>query len=87
MNVAQFVSPVDRIPPNNLQAEMALLGSILVDKEMMPAVSEIVQSSDFHASLHESIFLALFALLRPTTRSGNPGRLPIIALVGFYPTN
>ena len=62
MNVAQFVSPVDRIPPNNLQAEMALLGSILVDKEMMPAVSEIVQSSDFHASLHESIFLALFAL-------------------------
>ena len=62
MNVAQFVSPVDRIPPSNLEAEMALLGSILVDKEMMPAVSEIVQSSDFYASLHESIFLALFAL-------------------------
>ncbi len=41
---------------------MALLGSILVDKEMMPAVSEIVQPSDFYASLHESIFLALFAL-------------------------
>ena len=35
--------PVDRIPPNNLEAEMALLGSILVDKEMMAAVSEIVQ--------------------------------------------
>lgn len=41
---------------------MALLGSILVDKEMMAAVSEIVQPSDFYASLHESIFLALFAL-------------------------
>jgi len=41
---------------------MALLGSILVDKEMMPAVSEIVQPADFYASLHESIFLALFAL-------------------------
>ncbi len=62
MNVAQFVSPVDRIPPSNLEAEMALLGSILVDKEMMAAVSEIVQPSDFYASLHESIFLALFAL-------------------------
>jgi replicative DNA helicase len=62
VNVAQFVSPVDRIPPSNLEAEMALLGSILVDKEMMPAVSEIVQPSDFYASLHESIFLALFAL-------------------------
>ena len=62
MNVVPFVSPVDRIPPSNLEAEMALLGSILVDKEMMSAVSEIVQPSDFYASLHESIFLALFAL-------------------------
>jgi replicative DNA helicase len=62
LNVAQFVSPIDRIPPSNLEAEMALLGSILVDKEMMAAVSEIVQPSDFYASLHESIFLALFAL-------------------------
>jgi replicative DNA helicase len=62
VNVAQFVSPIDRIPPSNLEAEMALLGSILVDKEMMSTVSEIVQPSDFYASLHESIFLALFAL-------------------------
>jgi len=33
MNTVPFVSMVDRIPPNNLEAEMALLGSILVDKE------------------------------------------------------
>ncbi|HZW54235.1 MAG TPA: replicative DNA helicase [Candidatus Elarobacter sp.] len=62
MNVAPFVSTVDRIPPSNLEAEMALLGSILVDKEMMATVSEIVQPSDFYASLHESIYLALYAL-------------------------
>ena len=62
MNVAPFVSTVDRIPPNNLEAEMALLGSILVDKEMMATVSEIVQPSDFHAPLHETIYLALYAL-------------------------
>ena len=62
MNVASFVSPIDRIPPSNLEAEMALLGSILVDKEMMATVSEIVQPSDFYASLHESIYLALYAL-------------------------
>ncbi|HEY0382631.1 MAG TPA: replicative DNA helicase [Candidatus Elarobacter sp.] len=57
-----FVSTIDRIPPSNLEAEMALLGSILVDKEMMSTVAEIVQPSDFYASLHESIYLALFAL-------------------------
>ena len=64
MNVASFVGvpAIDRIPPSNLEAEMALLGSILVDKEMMATVSEIVQPSDFYASLHESIYLALFAL-------------------------
>ena len=49
MSIAPLASSVDRIPPNNLEAEMALLGSILVDKEMMPAVSEIVSASDFYA--------------------------------------
>ena len=63
-----FVSLVDRIPPSNLEAEMALLGSVLVDKEMMAAVSEIVRPSDFYASLHESIYLALYALYE----SGKP---------------
>ena len=62
MNLPPFVSTIDRIPPSNLEAEMALLGSILVDKEMMSTVAEIVQPSDFYASLHESIYLALFAL-------------------------
>jgi replicative DNA helicase len=62
VNVAQINHAVDRIPPNNLEAEMALLGSILVDKEMMATVSEIVVSGDFYAPLHESIFVALYAL-------------------------
>jgi replicative DNA helicase len=59
---APYLSVVDRIPPNNLEAEMALLGSVLVDKEMMATVSEIVRAEDFYASLHETIFLALTAL-------------------------
>jgi replicative DNA helicase len=62
VNVAPFVSTIDRIPPSNLEAEMALLGSILVDKEMMATVSELVRPADFYASLHETIFLALYAL-------------------------
>jgi replicative DNA helicase len=53
---------VDRIPPSNLEAEMALLGSILVDREMMPTVSEIVGPTDFYAHVHETIFLALVQL-------------------------
>ena len=62
MNAPQLVSVIDRIPPNNLEAEMALLGSVLVDREMMATVSEIVRPEDFYASLHEAIYLALVAL-------------------------
>ena len=58
----QQTATLDRIPPNNLEAEMALLGSILVDREMMATVAEIVQPGDFYATLHETIYLALWAL-------------------------
>jgi len=53
---------VDRIPPNNLEAEMAVLGSILVDREMMAPVGEILSPSDFYAHVHETIFMALVQL-------------------------
>src|SRR6185437_12137632 len=57
-----LVRDMDRIPPSNLDAEMALLGSILVDREIMGAVVEIVKSSDFYASFHETIYQALITL-------------------------
>jgi len=57
-----LVRDMDRIPPSNLDAEMALLGSILVDREIMGAVVEIVKSADFYASFHETIYQALFTL-------------------------
>jgi replicative DNA helicase len=50
---------VDRIPPQNLEAEMALIGSILVDREIMGIVGEIVRPEDFYAHVHESIYGAL----------------------------
>jgi replicative DNA helicase len=59
---ASGVGGVDRIPPNNLEAEMAVLGSLLVDREMMPPVIEILESGDFYAHVHETIFMALVQL-------------------------
>lgn len=53
---------VDRIPPQNLEAEMALLGSILVDREMMATVAEVIEPADFYAAMHETIYTALLAL-------------------------
>lgn len=63
MTVPQLMSNViDRIPPYNQEAEMAVLGSVLVDREMMATVSEILRPEDFYAPLHETIFMALLAL-------------------------
>jgi replicative DNA helicase len=60
--VALAQTGVDRIPPNNLEAEMAVLGSILVDREMMSTVSEILSPGDFYAHVHDTIFTALAQL-------------------------
>ncbi len=53
---------LDRIPPQNLDAEQAVLGSLMVDRELMPVVSEIVQRSDFYAPHNATIFEALTSL-------------------------
>ena len=56
------LSAVDRIPPQNLDAEQAMLGSLLVDRELVPIISEIVQQSDFYAPHHATIYEAIIAL-------------------------
>ncbi len=41
---------------------MAVIGSVLVDREIFAAVGEIVRPSDFYAHVHETIFAVLFEL-------------------------
>ncbi len=41
---------------------MALIGSVLVDREMFAAVGEIVQPGDFYAHVHETIFAVIVEL-------------------------
>ncbi|MBV8489582.1 MAG: replicative DNA helicase [Candidatus Eremiobacteraeota bacterium] len=64
MSVRPLHATIDRIPPHNLEAEMAVLGSILVDKKMMEIVDEIVRPGDFYAHVHETIYDALLSLWR-----------------------
>ncbi len=53
---------IDRIPPQNLEAEMALIGSLLVDREIAGVVAEIVKPEDFYAHVHETIYQAIIDL-------------------------
>lgn len=69
LSARSFTQSIDRIPPHNLEAEMAVLGSILVDKEMLEVVDEILRPGDFYAHVHETIYEALIGIYRNDTRA------------------
>ena len=45
-----------KIPPQNLDAEMSLLGAILIDDEVIADASEIVDVKDFYDKRHALIY-------------------------------
>lgn len=47
---------VTRIPPQNLEAERALLGSLLLKPEAMHDIADIVHGDSFYADKHKIIF-------------------------------
>jgi replicative DNA helicase len=59
----------DRLPPQNIDAEEAILGGILLDPEAMSRVLEILRPEAFYISAHQEIYRAAIALQaqgRPT---------------------
>ncbi|PIR61050.1 MAG: replicative DNA helicase, partial [Candidatus Pacebacteria bacterium CG10_big_fil_rev_8_21_14_0_10_45_6] len=50
------VTQLARIPPQNNEAEMSLLGSILLDKDAMLNVADMVDPEDFYHRSHALIF-------------------------------
>lgn len=61
--VSPYVKPRDlKIPPQSLEAEKALLGSLLMRGETMHDVSDIIRESSFYSSQHKKVWAALFEL-------------------------
>jgi len=52
----------NKIPPQNIEAEQALLGSILLDKDAIIKISDLIVASDFYQPSHEIIFEAMIDL-------------------------
>ncbi|MFW6138215.1 MAG: replicative DNA helicase [Spirochaetota bacterium] len=52
----------DRLPPQNLEAEKACLGSMLMDREAVEAAIDILRGDDFYSAHHQSIFNAILEL-------------------------
>jgi len=51
-----------RIPPQNLDAEMSLLGAVLIDEEALADISEHVNVTDFYDRRHGIVFGAMMRL-------------------------
>ena len=52
----------ERTPPQDLQAEQSVLGGMLLSKEAIADVVEVLRSRDFYRPAHELIFEAVLDL-------------------------
>ncbi len=48
-----------RLPPQNLEAEQSVLGSVLLDNEVYPAIEGIVGANHFYKESHRKIFRSM----------------------------
>jgi len=51
-----------KLPPQNIEAEQAVLGAILVDKEALYKIGGLLSSSDFYRNDHEEIYQSMLEL-------------------------
>ena len=52
----------DRIPPQSIEAEMSVLGSMLLDRDATGKALEILSEKDFYKDSHQKIFQAAVSL-------------------------
>jgi replicative DNA helicase len=53
-----------RIPPQNLEAEASLLGSLLIDRDAIVKIADLVVPEDFYREAHQKIYIAMLDLFR-----------------------
>ena len=52
----------DRLPPQNIEAEQSVLGSLMLDKDAIIKVSDILRPEDFYRGAHQFIFETMLEL-------------------------
>ena len=53
---------IEKVPPHNIDAEAALLGSMLIDHSVIPQAIEMLDEGAFYKESHRSIYAALIKL-------------------------
>ncbi len=55
------ISP-DKLPPQNIEAEQSVLGSLLIDRDAFTRIADILSPEDFYRKAHELIFKSMLEL-------------------------
>ncbi len=50
------LSPLDRLPPQNTEAEQSVLGCLMLDKDAIVKIADIIRSDDFYDFRHKLIY-------------------------------
>ena len=53
---------IERIPPQNIEAEQAVLGAMLLEKKAIVAATELLKADDFYREAHKLVFEAIVEL-------------------------
>lgn len=52
----------ERVPPQNLEAEQSVIGSMIIEKDAIFTAIELVSGQDFYRTAHQQLFQAIVAL-------------------------
>ncbi len=58
----------DRLPPQNIEAEQAVIGAILIAPDILPGIAERLHPEDFYRGAHQLLFKAALEI----SESGEP---------------
>lgn len=58
----QNINTLSKLPPQNLEAEQSVLGSILLDPNSIIKIADMVAPEDFYKNIHQIIFRAMLEL-------------------------
>lgn len=53
---------LNKVPPNSIEAEQSVLGSMLLDREAIIVVLEFLKGTDFYKEAHKEIFESMYDL-------------------------
>lgn len=62
MNTLITPQYTDKLPPQNVEAEMATLGAMLINEEIIPEILELIDENSFYQQEHKPIFATIVSL-------------------------